>query len=122
MADETSVNSEQFTLLWTKAQPVVAAYIGSLVRDVHDAEDILHEVALVLVRKRDQYDPSQPFARWAIGIAKRQVLKHLERTGSKPVLVEGTLLERFTASFEESTQQAADVSLGYIDAPSRSSL
>jgi hypothetical protein len=45
-------------VLWTKAQPFVAAHIGFLVPDFHRAEDVLQQVAVILVRKFDQYDPS----------------------------------------------------------------
>ena len=65
---------EQFTRLWTKAQPIVASYIGSMVADFNQAEDILQDVALVLVRRFGEYDSSQSFIGWALGIARMKVL------------------------------------------------
>ena len=68
-------DSEQLAMLWTKAQPFVAAYINSLLPDFHRAEDVLQQVAVVLVRKFDQSDSSQSFLSWALGIARRELLK-----------------------------------------------
>ena len=53
---------------------MVADYIGSLVPNFHEAEDLLQNVAVVLLRKFPQYDPAQPFAYWAMGIARYEVL------------------------------------------------
>ena len=70
--DEPS--GEELARLWTAVQPAVAAFIRSMVPDYHQAQDILQNVAAVLVRKFDQYDPAQPFVAWAVGIARREVL------------------------------------------------
>jgi len=53
--------TEQLALLWTQSQSVVGAYILSLVRDFHVAEDLLQQVAVVLVREFEKYDPRGRF-------------------------------------------------------------
>ena len=65
---------EDFTRYWTQAQPVVARYVNSIVPDFNQAEDVLQEVAVVLLRRFDEYDPSRPFAAWALGIARNKIL------------------------------------------------
>lgn len=79
------VQNEQFTRCWTQAQPVVAAYIGSLVPDFHAAEDLLQTVAIKLHRKFGDYDPSRPFVAWALGFARLEVL-NLQRTQARSFL------------------------------------
>jgi RNA polymerase sigma-70 factor (ECF subfamily) len=69
-------NYEELTLNWTKAQPVVSAFILSVVPNAQHAEDILQEVALVIVRKYDTYVKGSSFVAWAIGIAKNECLRH----------------------------------------------
>lgn len=64
---------------WTKAQPVVTGFIGSLIPDFHDAEDVLQHVAVIIVEKFDQYDPNRRFVDWAVGIARYEVLKYQRR-------------------------------------------
>lgn len=73
-------DGEQLARLWTQAQPVVSSYILALVPNFHQAEDILQEVAVTLVRKYEQYDQSRPFLSWALGIAKNAALESRRRT------------------------------------------
>ena len=62
--------------LWHASQPTVSAYLFASVPNHHDAEDLLGQVAVAVARDFDQYDESQPFVRWAIGIARHRVLNH----------------------------------------------
>ena len=97
----STIDPHQFTVLWTKAHRLVAAYIHAAVGSFHDAEDILQEVALVASQKRAEYDPSRPFENWAVGIAKLQILKHFrESSKEKSALFDASLLEKFTATYE----------------------
>ncbi len=66
-------NTRKATLLWTSAQPVVAAFVASVVRDFGDREDVLQETALAVYSSIDSYDTKRPFNAWAIGIARNQI-------------------------------------------------
>ena len=61
---------ERFMRYWTRAQPVVAGYVSSMTPDVHEADDLLQDTAVVLLRKFGEYDPGRSFVAWALGIAK----------------------------------------------------
>jgi RNA polymerase sigma-70 factor, ECF subfamily len=78
-------DNERFTRDWTRAQPVVAGYIGSLVPDFHVAEDLLQDVAVVLLRKYGEYDPARSFVGWSLGIARLEVLAR-RRTHARSLL------------------------------------
>ena len=69
-------HSEELAVYWAQHQPVVARYISSLISNFQDVDDILQNVAMVTVRKFDEYDREKPFAFWAIGIARNMVLKY----------------------------------------------
>lgn len=58
-------------------QPVVLAYIRSLVSHADAAEDILQETNTVLVQKADQFKSGSPFTPWACRIAYFQTLAYL---------------------------------------------
>ncbi len=94
--------SEQLARLWTESQPVVAAYILSLIPDFHQAEDVLQQVAVVLVGEFERFDPSKPFLPWALGIARNVALKSRRETARhwKYVLSE-TLLDQIESAFQE---------------------
>ncbi len=94
--------TEQLARLWTESQPVVASYILSLVRDFHSAEDLLQQVAVVLVREFDKYDRGRPFLPWALGIARNVALKS-RREMAKDLnrLLDTELLDQIQVGFEE---------------------
>ncbi len=93
--------AEELAARWTKAQPALAAYITSLVPDFHRAEDVLHQVAVVLVRKFAEYDPTLPFEAWAVGIARLEVLKHRRQLATDKHLFDDRLLDMVTDDFVE---------------------
>ncbi|HPM80105.1 MAG TPA: sigma factor [Candidatus Anammoximicrobium sp.] len=59
--------------LWVGRQSRVYAYIRALVFSGADAEDVLQEVAVVLWRKFDQFEPGTRFDQWAYRVASIQV-------------------------------------------------
>lgn len=63
------------TVRWTSAQPNVAAFIRSIVRNPTDVDDVLQDTAYRIAMKFDDYDPQRPFVAWAIGIARNCVLE-----------------------------------------------
>jgi RNA polymerase sigma-70 factor (ECF subfamily) len=85
--------TENFAVLWTKACPKVAAYIGAIVRDYHQAEEILHQVAATLVRKFDEYDERSSLTAWAIGIARIKILDHRRKCAKDPHIFTDEVLE-----------------------------
>jgi len=98
-------NTEQLARLWTQSQSVVGAYILSLVRDFHVAEDILQQVAVVLVREFEKYDAARPFLPWAMGIAKNVVLKsRRDMARDSGGLLDQELVDRVQAAFEEQSE------------------
>jgi RNA polymerase sigma-70 factor (ECF subfamily) len=98
-------DSERLAILWTKAQPVVAAYISSLVPDYHHADDILQQTAVVLVSKFEQYNLTQPFLPWALGIAKREVLKKRRQMARDRHVFTEEFADRLCVAYEKMAGQ-----------------
>lgn len=65
----------EFTARWVASQPMVTAYIASVVVDFHETEDVLQKVAAIAFVKRDQYDPERPFYAWVAGIARYELMR-----------------------------------------------
>jgi RNA polymerase sigma-70 factor (ECF subfamily) len=94
--------SEKLARLWTESQPVVASFILAIVPDFHQSEDVLQQVAVVLVREYERYDSSKPFLPWALGIARNVALKSRRDVARRSKhLVNDTLLDRIQLAFEE---------------------
>lgn len=68
-------DSERFMREWTRAQPVVSSYIGAVIRDFNSAEDLLQDVAVVLLKRFGEYDSARSFTGWALGIARLKILE-----------------------------------------------
>ena len=92
---------EQFTRCWTQTQPMVASFLGASVPDFRDAEDLLQNVAVACLRKFDQYDAHRPFAAWALGIAKLEVLHWRRGRARNRLLYDDALIDQMAAVSEE---------------------
>lgn len=94
--------------LWTITQPVVADYVHALVRDHASAQDVLQETALVIFRRFAEYDDTRPFAAWALGIARYQVLGLRRDLMRSPVVFDDQVLAIFTDTWAELAPQESD--------------
>ena len=99
---------EQFTRRWTEAQPIVSGYINAVVPDFQEAEDLLQDVAVILLRKFPEYDSQRPFVHWAIGVAKREVLMLRRRHARNFLCYQTDLLERISEACEELAPEMED--------------
>ncbi len=93
--------AEAFTRHWIRCQPNIAAYIRSLVPQMHDAEDLLQNVAVVMLRKFAQYDPERPFLHWALGIARNEALGHRRSHATQRLVRNADLAEVLADACEE---------------------
>jgi len=93
---------------WVKAQPVVAAFIASIVRDSHGADDLLQEVARISAVKFDEYDPSRPFTSWVLGIARFEILRFRRSQGRSRIVFSDSLLENLIEDFENQSEHSEE--------------
>jgi len=93
-------NQQQFTRLWIQAQPVLWSFIGSMIPDFHEAEDVLQGVAVRLQQNFDQYDPSRSFIGWALGFARNDILMS-RRAHSRSFIAYDTEIVDSLATFYE---------------------
>jgi RNA polymerase sigma-70 factor (ECF subfamily) len=94
---------EQFMRLWTKAEPMVAAYVHSVIRDFHVCQDILQETAVVLLRKFGEYEPSRSFGAWAMGVSRVQILAARRDQARDFLTFRPDLMETVAEVYEELT-------------------
>ena len=99
---------EQLTVRWAQSQPLIASFISSLVPDFHDADDILQNVAMVTVRKYEQFDPNRSFVAWAIGIAKNEILKYQSKQGKRHLLLDIDAIDSVTQVYAKESSTIHD--------------
>lgn len=97
---------ERFLTYFLRHQDEIAAVVGSMVRDPHLREDIVQEVAMVLWRKFDEYDPSRSFGAWARGIAVRKVLQAWARQQRLPAAMAPDTMEAILTAFDETEEES----------------
>jgi RNA polymerase sigma-70 factor (ECF subfamily) len=64
-------------LMWLEVEPNLRAFVAASVWDVHHAEDVLQEVAIVVSERWSSYDPSRPLLPWCLAIARLKILEYL---------------------------------------------
>jgi RNA polymerase sigma-70 factor, ECF subfamily len=82
------------TRLFARHQAQLKAYAYAICRDAHLADDIVQEVAVVLITRTSAYDPERPFLPWAIGIARNKTLEMLRGRGRSLLVLDETMLDR----------------------------
>lgn len=58
-----------FDALLADAQPRIRGYLASILGGWADVDDLLQETNLVLIRKRDDFQPGSSFVAWAFRVA-----------------------------------------------------
>jgi RNA polymerase sigma-70 factor (ECF subfamily) len=101
--------AERFAALWTAAQSTIASFIRTLIPDYQQAEEVLQRVAVTLVRKFDQYDDSRPFAAWAVGVAKYEVLYFRRERATDKHLFGDDIVEQIAIRYELLAEEADPV-------------
>lgn len=99
---------QDFLKHFLQHQDDLRAFIGSLVRDRHAADDVLQDVAVVLWRKVDEYDPSRSFGGWARGIASNKILQLFEKSKKLPVPLSPEAIQAVVGAYEEAGSGAGD--------------
>lgn len=101
--------SEQISVAWVKAQPIVFSYINAMVPDYHAAEDILQVVALTVVRKAEHYDSTKPFLPWAMGIARNEVLHFRRGRSREKLLFNADLMDMLAIDFAQRSERSKEI-------------
>lgn len=95
--DQDTNNVEKLTLYWTESQSNTLLFIRTLVRDRHDAEDVLQQTALTIAKRFSDFDQSRPFLPWAIGIARLKVLEHYRRRNRQVLMLETSAIDEIAS-------------------------
>lgn len=101
---------DHFLPLFLAAQPDLRAFIGAAIRDAVTREDVFQEVAMILWKKFELYDPARPFGAWARGIASRKILEDRRLRARLPESCTPETLEALSCGFaqEEAAASALD--------------
>lgn len=94
-------DAQKLAALWVSAQSDVATFIKAFIRNSEDANDVLQQVAMKIVRKFDKYDQTRPFSPWVIAVAKREVFTYLRRQSADRHVFDDDLVHRIADVIEQ---------------------
>jgi RNA polymerase sigma-70 factor (ECF subfamily) len=89
--------SKEFLDLFAAGQLRLYRYIVLLVGNQAEAEDVLQNTNLVLLRKCDQFQPGSNFTAWSTGIAHLEVLKHRSSRARREAALSDETIEMLSA-------------------------
>jgi RNA polymerase sigma-70 factor (ECF subfamily) len=87
--------------LWLAHRADLTAFVLSAVRDVHEADDVVQETALVVSRRAGDFEPGTNFGAWVREIARRILLDHARRRARPAVTLTPEVLERLAQAASE---------------------
>ena len=85
--------TEQFIKEYTACEQDLRFYIGSLINNKSDIDDILQETATTIWKKYDGRDLEKPFLPWALAFAFNAVRNYHQRLKTKKKYFSDELLE-----------------------------
>lgn len=77
MPTPEDTHHHQFLRLFTESEPAVRSFVRSLLPSRSDVSEVMQEVAVVLWQKFGEFDGTREFRRWAMGVARYEVLAFL---------------------------------------------
>ena len=101
-------DAEQFQRWWTAALPSLSIFVHGMVPDANQAEDVLQDVAVVALRRFDDFDRSRSFRGWVFGIAKLTVLSKRRQYARSKILAHTEVVEALADTAERHADELID--------------
>ena len=103
---EFSHDNERFVLLFARHEARLRRYVSALVPLPEDVDDVMQETSLALMRKFEEYDPSQPFFNWACRFAFFEVRQHRKKVKTRRRYFSDEVVDALAREFQEHDQRA----------------
>lgn len=98
---------DEFVTLLVRNQRQIYAFIGTLLPQQVELDDLFQQTCLLLWQKRDQFDPARPFLPWAYAFARNEVFAFLRKQGREFVHLSPDLLAQVAEVREAGEATAA---------------
>lgn len=95
------MDSSELAREWSRSQNAILSFIGSLVHDFAEAEELLQETAAQVFEHVHRYDSSRPFLPYAFGVARNVVLLHQRKRGHHRVIFDQEAIEILAVAFAD---------------------
>ncbi|MEW4563078.1 sigma-70 family RNA polymerase sigma factor [Bremerella sp. JC770] len=99
--------SPEFTQHLIASQSALYAFIASLMGGVSEANDVLQETNLKLCNKASEYDPAQPFLRWAYVFARFEVMAWRKKQARSRIVLDDELVAMIASDWDATAGDAS---------------
>lgn len=79
----------------------IYSFIGALLPNRIDLDDVYQQTCMMLWEKRALFDPAKPFLPWAYAFARHEAFNHGRRKGAAGMLLGERLLEQIACEREQ---------------------
>jgi RNA polymerase sigma-70 factor (ECF subfamily) len=100
---------ESVAKYWTEAMPLVAAFLRANVSRMHDAQDLLQDVAVDVTRQFGSYDTGRSFNAWALGIARNKLKMYYREAATDRRVLGEVALARVAGALEEMGRESSEI-------------
>lgn len=104
-----------FLRLFMAHQGEIRAFVRALLADPNDVDDVCQEIATILWKKFDQYDPSRRFGAWARGVAVHEIDHFRRQAHRRPIPFSLETIEAIRGEFDRREPQPTSRLLEYIE-------
>lgn len=105
MSGEALDRNDQFMRLFASHCEQVRAYIGSLLPQATDADDVFQQVSITLWRNFNDFAPGSNFPAWACAVSLNAVRNYRRVESRRPVFLLGDEVLESIAQLHEATYQ-----------------
>lgn len=100
--DELSGDSshDAFVIMLLANQRRIYSFLGTLLPNRVDLDDVYQQTCLLLWEKRALYDPAKPFLPWAFTFARHEAFNHARRSGKGRVFFNESFLAQLADARE----------------------
>lgn len=96
----------EFVALLLANQRRIYSFIGALLPNRIDLDDVYQQTCMMLWEKRGLFDPAKPFLPWAYAFARHEAFNHARRKGAAGMLLGERLLEQIACEREQTDSLA----------------
>ena len=101
MTEQLALDDDDFMQMLAEHQRRLRAYVFTLVQDGAHADDVLQDASVALWKRRDAYDRSRDFFRWACGVALIEVLRYRRKMANDRLRFDDALINTLSMEYLE---------------------
>lgn len=102
-----AVTPETILRLMLRERIRLVAYITTIVRDRHHAEDLFQDISVEALKKSDEINDEAHLLGWLRTAARFRAIDHLRRQSARPLSFAPDLAAKLDAAWEEATTEPA---------------